>query len=147
MFFPQKTDTFDRKSGLCQDLIDWLIFGSFIYSSLLLSYLNPVISPRMMTAQTCSLRLFKMTNYTRWSETCKKTMSILNHSVVGLLFTFPPVKPFWLICVISWIPVFWYTRCHRKQRSEKYIMTGAKLIAPAVEISFAAGFDWFVLLF
>lgn len=26
-------------------------------------------------------------------------------------------------------------------------MTAAKLIAPAIETSFAAGFDWFVLLF
>ncbi|CAG08235.1 unnamed protein product [Tetraodon nigroviridis] len=31
-----------------------------------------------------------------------------------------------------------------KQRSEKYIMTAAKLIAPAIETSFAAGFDWCV---
>lgn len=26
-------------------------------------------------------------------------------------------------------------------------MTAAKLIAPAIETSFAAGFDWFVLIF
>ncbi|XP_056895277.1 intraflagellar transport protein 88 homolog isoform X3 [Takifugu flavidus] len=31
-----------------------------------------------------------------------------------------------------------------KQRSEKYIMTAAKLIAPAIETTFAAGFDWSV---
>ncbi|XP_048834730.1 intraflagellar transport protein 88 homolog isoform X2 [Brienomyrus brachyistius] len=32
----------------------------------------------------------------------------------------------------------------RKALAEKYIMTAAKLIAPAVEASFAAGFDWCV---
>lgn len=31
---------------------------------------------------------------------------------------------------------------HRKTLAEKYIMTAAKLIAPAIEASFAAGFDW-----
>ncbi|XP_023655595.1 intraflagellar transport protein 88 homolog isoform X2 [Paramormyrops kingsleyae] len=32
----------------------------------------------------------------------------------------------------------------RKALAEKYIMTAAKLIAPAIEASFAAGFDWCV---
>ncbi|XP_030613371.1 intraflagellar transport protein 88 homolog isoform X3 [Archocentrus centrarchus] len=32
----------------------------------------------------------------------------------------------------------------RKALAEKYIMTAAKLIAPAIETSFAAGFDWCV---
>nr|XP_005167588.1 intraflagellar transport protein 88 homolog isoform X7 [Danio rerio] len=32
----------------------------------------------------------------------------------------------------------------RKALAEKYIMTSAKLIAPAIEMSFAAGFDWCV---
>ncbi|XP_041114744.1 intraflagellar transport protein 88 homolog isoform X3 [Polyodon spathula] len=32
----------------------------------------------------------------------------------------------------------------RKALAEKYIMTSAKLIAPAIETSFAAGFDWCV---
>ncbi|XP_061143593.1 intraflagellar transport protein 88 homolog isoform X1 [Syngnathus typhle] len=31
-----------------------------------------------------------------------------------------------------------------KARAEKYVMTAAKLIAPAIESSFAAGFDWCV---
>ncbi|XP_054643171.1 intraflagellar transport protein 88 homolog isoform X2 [Dunckerocampus dactyliophorus] len=31
-----------------------------------------------------------------------------------------------------------------KARAEKYVMTAAKLIAPAIEVSFAAGFDWCV---
>nr|XP_057939068.1 intraflagellar transport protein 88 homolog isoform X3 [Doryrhamphus excisus] len=31
-----------------------------------------------------------------------------------------------------------------KARAEKYVMTAAKLIAPAIEASFAAGFDWCV---
>ena len=31
---------------------------------------------------------------------------------------------------------------YRKSLAEKYIMTSAKLIAPAIENSFAAGFDW-----
>ncbi|XP_077393353.1 intraflagellar transport protein 88 homolog [Festucalex cinctus] len=31
-----------------------------------------------------------------------------------------------------------------KTRAEKYVMTAAKLIAPAIESSFAAGFDWCV---
>ncbi|XP_061548864.1 intraflagellar transport protein 88 homolog isoform X2 [Phycodurus eques] len=33
-----------------------------------------------------------------------------------------------------------------KARAEKYVMTSAKLIAPAIEASFAAGFDWCVAL-
>ncbi|XP_072542134.1 intraflagellar transport protein 88 homolog [Salminus brasiliensis] len=32
----------------------------------------------------------------------------------------------------------------RKELAEKYIMTSAKLIAPAIETTFAAGFDWCV---
>jgi len=36
---------------------------------------------------------------------------------------------------------------HRKVLAEKYIMTAAKLIAPAIETSFAGGFDWFVAVF
>ena len=33
---------------------------------------------------------------------------------------------------------------HRKVLAERYIMTAAKLIAPAIETSFATGFDWLV---
>lgn len=48
---------------------------------------------------------------------------------------------------LSGSSLFFFFFLNRKQRSEKYIMTAAKLIAPAIETSFAAGFDWFVLLF
>lgn len=41
-------------------------------------------------------------------------------------------------------PVFSLFTVHRKVLTEKYIMTAAKLIAPAIETSFATGFDWFV---
>ncbi|XP_064229601.1 intraflagellar transport protein 88 homolog isoform X6 [Aotus nancymaae] len=34
--------------------------------------------------------------------------------------------------------------CERKAMAEKYIMTSAKLIAPVIETSFAAGYDWCV---
>ena len=30
----------------------------------------------------------------------------------------------------------------RKSQADKYIMSAAKLISPAIESSFAAGFDW-----
>lgn len=30
----------------------------------------------------------------------------------------------------------------RKSKAEEYIMTAAKLIAPVIETSFAAGYDW-----
>ncbi len=37
---------------------------------------------------------------------------------------------------------FCFAFLSRKALAEKYIMTSAKLIAPAIESSFAAGFDW-----
>ena len=33
---------------------------------------------------------------------------------------------------------------YRKSQADKSIMTAAKLISPAIENTFATGFDWFV---
>ena len=35
-----------------------------------------------------------------------------------------------------------YVRIHRRQRTEYFILTSAKLISPVIEASFAPGFDW-----
>lgn len=71
-----------------------------------------------------------MTNFTRWKETCEELLIILHVrciNVVQSLTFFSTVVP------------------NRKALAEKYIMTAAKLIAPAIETSFVAGFDWLVL--
>lgn len=51
------------------------------------------------------------------------------------LFTI--LVPLFLACFLTLI-------IDRKVLAEKYIMTAAKLIAPAIETSFATGFDWSV---
>lgn len=111
-----------------------------------LSRINPVVSLRMMTAQTCSLKLFKMTKCTRWSETCKQALTIIGKitQLLAFVLLFPHSYTYLVNLSDSFLLLDFL---NRKQRSEKYIMTAAKLIAPAIETSFAAGFDWFVLLF